>query len=192
MSIGDDSPTQVELGLTGIEIGIGAARVGVPHIHHGTGQRLAGGVLDLALHEQLNARVEAVIQSCFEVGQWRTRYIQRAFDGARGAAGFAGLLVFGVHQQVQVMLKPKASHQQPGFLARAQYVQVVHGFPELFRGHGKVFDDGYRVPQDTADQRFDPRVARIVVQAAGLVEKFLGAGSMGNLGVHGASSSCNY
>jgi hypothetical protein len=30
-----------------------------------------------------------------------------------------GLRIFGVHQQIKIVLQPKAGHQQPGFLTAA-------------------------------------------------------------------------
>ncbi|MCY1437542.1 hypothetical protein D9M71_537080 [compost metagenome] len=136
------------------------------------------------MHEQGHARIDAVIQTRLALGQRRTGHVQRAFDGARGTTGLAGLFVFGVHQQVEVVLQANTGHQQPGFLARAQHVEVVDGFPELFRGHGQVFDDVHRITQDAIDQCLGPWVAGVVEQAAGLFEKFLDFGSVGNLDVH--------
>ncbi|MNI89289.1 hypothetical protein D3C73_1466740 [compost metagenome] len=82
------------------------------------------------------------------------------------------------------MFQAKACNQQAGFLACAQLVEVVDGFPELFRGHRQVFDDVHRIAQDAVDQRLDPWVAGVIEQAAGVLEKFLGVGSVGNLDVH--------
>ena len=82
------------------------------------------------------------------------------------------------------MLQAQAGHHQPGFLARTQHVQVVDRFPELFRGHGQVFDDVHRITQDAVDQGLGPWIAGVVVQAAGFFEKFLDFGSVGNLDVH--------
>ncbi|MNF84434.1 hypothetical protein D3C84_667950 [compost metagenome] len=182
--IGHDTATQVELRLAAIEVRIGAAGVGVPDIHHGAGQRRAIGVLDLALHEQHHTRIDSVVQARKTVGQRRAGHVQRAFDGARGAAGLAGLLVFGVHQQVQVVFQAKACNQQAGFLACAQLVEVVDGFPELLRGHLQVFNDVHRIAQDAVDQRLGPWIALVVEQAAGVFEELLGAGSVGNSDVH--------
>ena len=183
-SIGHDPATQVEFRLRGIEVRVSTTGVGVPDVHHGTGQRFAGGVEHAPLHEQRHTRVEAIIETCLAFGQRRTGHVERAFDGAWRAAGFAGLFVFSVHQQVEVMLKTEPGDYQPGLLTRAQYVEVVNGFPELFRGHGEVFDDVDRITQDAVDQGLGPRIAGIVVQAAGLFEKLLDLGSVGDLDVY--------
>ncbi|MNE57466.1 hypothetical protein D3C80_1524330 [compost metagenome] len=156
----------------------------MPDVYHGAGQRRAIGVLDLALHEQHHARIDPVVQSRETFGQRRAGHVQRAFDGARGATGLAGLLVFGVHQQVQVVFQAKACNQQAGFLACAQLVEVVDGFPELLRGHLQVFNDVHRIAQDAVDQRLGPWIALVVEQAAGVFEELLGAGSVGNSDVH--------
>ncbi|MNI11131.1 hypothetical protein D3C73_642640 [compost metagenome] len=182
--VGHDTATQVEFRLRGVEVRVGATGIGVPDVYHGAGQGFASGVEHAALHEQGHTRIDAVVQTRFALRQRRTRHVQRAFDGARGAAGLAGLLVFGVHQQVEVVLQTETGHHQPGFLASAQHVEVVDGFPELFRGHGQVFDDVHRITQDAVDQRLGPWIAGVVEQAAGFFEKFLDFGSVGNFDVH--------
>ena len=108
--VGDDAATQVEFGLRGIEVRISAAGIGVPDIHNRTGQRFAGGVEHTALHEQRHTRIDAIIQTRFTLGQWRTGHVQRAFDRARRAASLAGLFVFGVHQQVEVVFQAQPGH----------------------------------------------------------------------------------
>ncbi|MCY1175057.1 hypothetical protein D9M73_152790 [compost metagenome] len=156
----------------------------MPQVDDGTGDRIALGVLHLALEEHHGACIGAVVHTGLALGDRRAGHVQRAFDGARRAAGLAGLFVFGVHQQVEVVLQANTGHQQPGFLARAQHVEVVDGFPELFRGHGQVFDDVHRITQDAVDQRLGPWIAGVVEQAAGFFEKFLDFGSVGNFDVH--------
>ena len=96
-----------------------------PLIDHGSCQGLALGVLDLALHEQLNARIDAVIETRLAFGQRRTGHVQRAFDGAWRTAGFAGLFVRSVHQQVQVMLQAQAGSQQTRLLIFTQFIEVI-------------------------------------------------------------------
>src|SRR5476649_2499544 len=90
------------------------------------------------------------------------------------------------------MLQAEPGDQQASLLPRTQHVEVIDGFPELFRGHGEVFDDVHRIAQDPVNQRLDPRITGLVEQTAGLFEKLLGTGSVGNLDVHGGSSSCHY
>src|SRR5471030_2191377 len=187
LSISDDPAPQVELRLAAIEVRISAPRIGLPDVNDSARQRNAVGVGDLALHEQRHAGVGAVIQPRFVVGQRCTRHVQRPFDGARCAAGFASLLIGGVHQQVEVMLKAQSRYQQTGFLTAAQFIEVIDRLPELFRGHFQVFDDVDRILENAMYQRFGAGVAAFGKQPAGLFEEFLRIGGVGNSDTHGSN-----
>src|SRR5690606_9304429 len=105
--------------------------------------RLAIGIGNLPLkeHHGGDAVFATVVHAHFTLGNRRTGNIQRAFDGARSAAGQAGLLVLGVLQQVEVVLQTEAGNQQTSLITATQTVDVIHRLPELVLSDFQVFDD---------------------------------------------------
>src|SRR5450830_1734172 len=65
LSIGLDAAAQVELRLRGVEPGVSAAGIGLPHIDNRPSHRFTLRVPYLTAHEQRHARVLAVIQARF-------------------------------------------------------------------------------------------------------------------------------
>ncbi|KPW98456.1 hypothetical protein ALO50_200146 [Pseudomonas syringae pv. cerasicola] len=185
MCIGADPATQVESRLRRVEIRVGAPGIGVPHIDDGIGQRRSIGAANLAGHEQYGCRVLTIVQAGIVIGQRSPCDIQRPFNGPRGTARLPGLFVFSVHQQIKVMLEPQPRDQQTGFLTAAKHVEVIDGFPELFRRNAQVFDDFYRLGQHPVHNAFHPRAATRLVKAASLIEELLHIVGLGNAYAHG-------
>src|SRR5690606_23754514 len=141
--VGNDAATQVVIRLALVEIGIVALGIGVPKIDRSASDRLTVHVDDLPFQEHHggNAIFATVIHAHLPFGDRRASDIQRAFDGARGAAGQAGLLVLGILQQVEVVLQTEAGNQQTCLITATQTVEVIHRLPELILSNFQVFDD---------------------------------------------------
>ena len=160
----------------------------MPQINRGTGQRLARKIEHLPFEEHHggNTLLAAVVHPGQPFVHRGTGHIQRAFDGTRGAASLTGLLVLGVLQQVDKMLDAQPGHQQPGFRAAAQAVEIVHGLPEFIFSDVQVFDDSGAVLQDAQDDAFQARVAVIAGKTCGFLEEALDDFGVGNFHGHGA------
>ncbi|MNT18139.1 hypothetical protein D3C72_1533210 [compost metagenome] len=182
--IGDDTSAQVVVRLGAVEVRIGALGVGMPQVHHGASHRLALLVQDTALEEHHRARIQAVVHPYFAFGHRCAGYIQRPFDGARSTAADAGFGILGIQLQVQVVFDAQPGHQQAGFLARTQAVEVIHRLPEFIRGDLQVFDDAGDVVDDTVGHQLHARATLVVVQATDFFEEFLDIGSVSNLHGH--------
>ncbi len=137
------------------------------------------GVAHLAGHEQRHAGVLAIIEPGFAFAQRGTGHIERAFDGARGATGAAGLFVLGIQQQIQIVLQAEAGDQQSGFLARAQVVEVAHRLPEFLGRHLQVLDHADAVGEDTVHDGLEARIAGVLLEAAGDFKELLHIGGLG-------------
>ncbi|MCY1486141.1 hypothetical protein D9M68_197800 [compost metagenome] len=184
VGVGEDAAAQVVFGLALVEVGVQAPGVGVPEIDGGAGDRVAVQVEDAAFEEHHGARVAAVVHPRLAFAQRRAGHVQRAFDGARGAAGMAAFGVPGVAQQVEEVLDAEAGHQQAGFAAPAQAVQVVHRGPELVVADLQVFDQLRGVLQDAQHDLLHARAALVVAEAGGFLEELPDVGRVGNPDSH--------
>ena len=159
----------------------------MPQIDRGPGQRLALSVEHLAFEKHHGGTLfAAIVHPRLAFKHRGPGHIQRAFDGARGAACLAGLLVLGVLQQVDKMFDAQPRHQQPGFRASAQTVEIIHRLPEFILADVEVFDNFGTVLQDPQDDAFQAWVAVVTGKAGGFFEEALDGSGMGNFHGHGA------
>src|SRR5271166_6213060 len=140
LGIGLDAAAQIVFRLRRVEERIAAERVGVPDVDDGASYRLAVCVAHLAVHEQHLARLAAVVEPCFSLGERCPRDIERTLYGARRAALDAGFALRLVRAKVEERFDAEAGHQQADLARLAQLGQVTHCGPELVRLNVELFD----------------------------------------------------
>ncbi|MCY1237310.1 hypothetical protein D9M72_500000 [compost metagenome] len=142
VGVGDDGAAQVEVRLGLVEERVVAHQVGVPHFDLRARQRLAVGTVHRALHEQhfALAIVTAIVKAGKAGAFRRAGHVERAFDGARRAAGQPGAGFGLVGADVQEALQPQAGGEQAQFLGRACLGEVLDALPHFAGAQVEVFD----------------------------------------------------
>ena len=143
-----DAAAQLVRLHAGKEVRIAALFVGVPHVYRGVGHGLAVQVQHLAFHHKHFALGFAFIQAHFDMGHGRARHKQRAFDGARRAAGAARLGVGLVGADVEQAVKAQACGDQARLASGAQAREPAGGGPELVGRHIQFVDGLEQVGDD--------------------------------------------
>ena len=131
----------------------------MPYIHGGVGYGLAVQVQHLAFHHKHFALGFAFIQAHFDLGHGRARHKQRAFDGARRAAGAARLRVGLVGADVEQAVKAQACGDQARLASGAQACEPAGGGPELVRRHIQFVDGLEQIGDDALGELAHARVA---------------------------------
>ena len=163
-----DLAAQVPGRLRAVEEGIAALGVGVPDVDDGVRHRVAGGVADLATHEQDVARLRVLVEAGAALLERRVGDPEWALDGARRAALEAGQALFFVEAEVEEVLETEAGGEQAALVGLADLADVTDGGPELGRGDVEFFDGLEQVAHDALDDGFQARVAGRLVEAGEL------------------------
>ncbi|MCY1235250.1 hypothetical protein D9M72_478580 [compost metagenome] len=125
LGVGHDRATHIERCLHPgrVEVRIEAAGITVPDFDRRTFQRLAGGIIDGAVHDQ---RVTVGVAAVIETGEaFRCRCagdIKRPFDGARCRILDAELLVDSVETFVEEVVEAEAGRDQAGLAGSTDFV----------------------------------------------------------------------
>ena len=151
----------------------------MPHVDDGAGDGRAGGVADLALHEQHLALLRILVQPRLALLQRRVCDVERPFDGARRAALEAGAALLLVHDDVEEGLDAEPGDQQPDLVGLAEPGEVAARGPELGRRDVELLDDAAHVGRDPVDDALQSRVPAGLVEPGRAVQQLLDLGGVG-------------
>ena len=83
------------------------------------------------MHYERFALLRAVIEAGLSFRERSARHVQGSFDGAWRSGPNVSLFIFGVHSQIEEMLKAKTWSEEPRFARRAEIVDVANCGPDF-------------------------------------------------------------
>src|SRR5690554_908077 len=185
-----DGAAHVVFALGLVEEGVTALGVAVPDLDLGPGDRVAIDVTHLAVQpHHLGLGIAAVVHPREVFGFWGAGHVERALDGARGAAGTLGLGVGRVLAHIEKVVEAQARGEQAELGLAAQGVEQVDGGPVLLLADIEVIDQLEQVGEQTMHDLLGALVAALLVEASDGLQEVLHFGGVENLHGHGRLSS---